>query len=481
VAASDAALAPLLQPVLAGTGERSTLVVLTSDHGESLGEHGEATHGIFAYDSTLRVPLILHLQQAGRGRVVTDPAQHTDVLPTILDALGLDVPPGLDGESLLPQIDGRPRAGVTSYFEALSGTLNRGWAPLRGILRDRFKYVDLPLPELYDLAADPREERNLAETQPDRVREMRSLLASARVREVGLGRRSESADARSRLGSLGYVAGAGDVDRHYTDADDPKRLITLDATLQEIVSLYARRDLDAAVARCRDLIRKRPSMGVSLLYLAQLERERGDLPAAIDALRRALALNPGDTTSAALLGAYLTQAGRPDEALRVLSSHEGLEEDEQAIVARALALASLRRFAEALDLLDRARQQDPASAKVLIEIGTVHLMAGQTAQAQHAFERAVQINPEAARAHSSLGAIAAERGNLGAAVRHWQRAVELDPREHGKLFALGVALARAGRQGAARSYLEFFVASAPAADHAADIARARQWLSKARR
>lgn len=481
VAAADAALAPLLEPILAETRSGRTLIVLTSDHGESLGEHGEATHGIFAYESTLRVPLILHLGQAGQGRVVTSPAWHTDLLPTILETLGFQVPPNIDGDSLVAQIQGGQRPADPAYFEALSGTLNRGWAPLRGVVRDRFKFVDLPLPELYDLGADPREERNLAEAQRDRVSEMRALLASVRGREVGLTRKFESAEARGRLASLGYVAGSGEVRAQYTDADDPKRLMNLDAILQEVMSLYAQGDLEAAVARCRDLIRERPSMSISLLYLAQLERERGDLPAAIDSLQKALALNPADTTTVATLGAYLTQAGRADEALRVLSSDGATgEEDEQVVVARALALATLRRFPEALDQLDWAARRNPAGARHLIESGTIHLMAGDNAKAQQTFERAVEINPDAARAHSSLGVIAAQGGNHDAAVRHWQRAVELDPREYDKLLALGVALARAGRPGAARPYLEFFVAFAPSTRYAADIDRARRWLSQPR-
>jgi tetratricopeptide (TPR) repeat protein len=310
---------------------------------------------------------------------------------------------------------------------------------------------------------------------------MRALLAAAREREAGVSRRPESAEARSRLSSLGYVGGAGELTGDYGEADDPKRLIALDAMLQEIVSLYTARNLDAAVTKCRDLIRARPSMPLSHMYLAQLERERGDLPAAIDALRKAVALNPRDTTAIAVLGAYLTQAERSDEALTVLTSHgKFVEDDEQVIVARALALASLRRFEESLELLDQKSRQDPDNAMLLIETGTVHLMAGDSAKAQHAFERAVQINPDAARAHISLGVIAVESGNPDVAIRHWQRAVELDVREYDKLLALGVALARAGRDETARPYLEFFVASAPPADHGAAIEKARQWLKTRR-
>src|SRR5262249_9542482 len=169
VAAADAALAPLLEPILS-EGERGrTLVVLTADHGESRGEHGEATHGIFAYEATLRVPLVLYAPRLVAPRTVASPARHVDLLPTILGALGLGVPPGLPGKSLLDAAEGRAAASEATYFEALSGSLNRGWAPVFGAIQGGWKYVDLPIPELYDLGADPREEHDLASREPART------------------------------------------------------------------------------------------------------------------------------------------------------------------------------------------------------------------------------------------------------------------------------------------------------------------------
>jgi arylsulfatase A-like enzyme len=154
VAAVDAELAPLIDPILDAGPDARTLVIVTADHGESLGEHGEATHGIFAYEATLRVPLIVYAPQLLGPRVVSSLARHVDVLPTILDAVGVDIPTDLRGQSLLPVARGEPdKIEVDSYFEALSASLNRGWAPLTGIMRGTLKYIDLPVPELYDEAA----------------------------------------------------------------------------------------------------------------------------------------------------------------------------------------------------------------------------------------------------------------------------------------------------------------------------------------
>jgi arylsulfatase A-like enzyme/Flp pilus assembly protein TadD len=482
VAAADAALGPLLEPLLAAGDRGRTLVVLTADHGESLGEHGEATHGLLAYEATLRVPLILYQPRLFRPRVVSEPARHVDVLPTIMDALSLPVPEGLPGRSLLAVAAGASAgpSGGASYFEALSGQLNRGWAPLHGVIRERTKYVDLPIPELYDLRSDPRETRNLAAPEPLRLEELRVLLASLRSADRPIRRTGESAEALERLRSLGYLSGGAAVPAKvsYTEEDDPKRLIALDAVLQEVVGLYTAGDLKAALLRCQELVKRRPEMPISLLHLAHLERESGDLPAAVDALQKALALNPDDTTTLSLLGAYLTQAGQAREAAdRLEPAARRAEPDVEVLIARGLALAKLGRSPEALESLAKAREVDPANAMVLVNIGTVHLMGGERGRAREAFEQALALNPKVARAESSLGMLAGESGRLEEALRHWQTAIALDPRECEKLLALSALLRERGRAAKARPYLELFVASAPPASYAQDIERVRGWLA----
>jgi arylsulfatase A-like enzyme/Tfp pilus assembly protein PilF len=479
VAAADAALEPLLAPLSATGEEGRTLVVLTADHGESLGEHGEATHGIFAYEATLRVPLILYAPRLLSPRVVSTPARHVDLLPTILDALALPTPEGLPGRSLLPAATGRsPGAPAPSYFEALAGQLNRGWAPLHGVIREGTKYVDLPIPELYDLPRDLREERNLARPEPQRRAEMQALLAPFLVPERGPRPQAESAETRERLRSLGYLtAAAGPPKTVYDEDDDPKRLIALDATLQEIVTLYSSGDLAGAIARCRDLVRRRPSMAVSLLSLAHLERQSGNLPAAVGALRKALALAPEDAVTAALLGATLTQAGQAREAAALLESYARREEpDVDVLVARGLALAKLGQNPDALSALVRAREIEPSNAMILVDVGTVHLMARDPSRARESFEAALALNPAVARAQSSLAFMAAETGQGAEALERFGKAIALDPRENEKLLALGLLLWQRGRRAEARPYLELFAASAPAR-YAREVERVRALLA----
>ena len=168
-------------------------------------------------------------------------------------------------------------------------------------------------------------------------------------------------------------------------------------------------------------------MRVNHLYLAHLERDRGNLPAAIAALEKARALGAEDPTTLALLGAYLTEAGRAREAADLLEASARADEpDVEILTTRSLALAKTGRFEEALAALAKAREVSPKSAMVLVNEGTVRLMAGDTRRGREAFEEALRVNPNVARAHSSLGFLLAEGGQAEDAIAHWKSAVALD-------------------------------------------------------
>ena len=483
VSAADAALQPLLEPILSAGRDGRTLIVLTSDHGESLGEHGEATHGVFAYEAALRVPLIVYQPRLVPAAVSDAPARHIDVLPTILDAVALETPSGLPGRSLLSAMTESRETGATAtYFEALSAALNRRWAPLDGIVVDSMKYIDLPIPELYDLKADPHELSNLASSQPARAEELRSRLQQLRGPRASVAGGPESADTRERLRSLGYASsGSRGGQTRFTEADDPKRLIGFDARLQEIVSQYLAGDLQGALARCRALLRERPDMPLTLFHLAHLERESGNMDGAIDALRKAVAIVPDNSETAAMLGGYLTQAGRPAEALEVLDPFARIENpDVDVLTSRAIALAKLQRFDEALAELSRARKGDPSNGRLLVETGTIHLMAGHRDRARESWNSALTLNPTLARAHTSLGVLSLEERRPAEAVEHWTAATAVDPREHRAILGIGLSLAKGGQTAQARAAIEFFVAHAPPSMYADEIDRARTVLATLR-
>ncbi len=479
VAAADACLRPLLEPLLAEGRAGRTLVALTSDHGESLGEHGESTHGLLAYEATLRVPLILHAPRLD-ARVVTTPARHVDLVPTLLDALGLAVPSDFAGRSLWPAARGARLAPASSYFEALTGALTRGWAPLIGVIANGHKYVDTPLPELYDLDSDPGETENRLASDARLGAPLRAELLRLRAQgsAAAPAPRVEGADVRGRLASLGYLGGDGDARPSSAVGDDPKRRIVEETRLQELVTLALSGRVADARERARVLARERPGSAMVFLHLAQLEREGGGLPAAIAALRRAQALRPRDTLVLSRLAAYMTEAGQAAEAAALLEpAARAPQPDVDVLTTRALALARTSQTDAALQELARARASDPDDARILLHSGTVRLLAGQRAAARADFEAARARRPELAAAWTALGVLALEDGQESVGIDHLRQALSLDAREGGKLVALAAGLMRGGRERAGRACLELFLASDAAQRHPEQARLARRWLA----
>jgi arylsulfatase A-like enzyme/Tfp pilus assembly protein PilF len=472
----DHALAPLLD--LAQRGPRPTTVIVTADHGEGLGDHGEATHGVFAYESTLRVPLIV--AQVGPGRTRTAPVtrdapvRHIDIVPTVADLTGIAVAADLPGRTLLRANDeSEPRP---TYFEAMTGMLKRGWAPLTGVLLGREKYIDLPIEELYDLATDPREEHNRAPGGDARVRTLAARLGAFNAPLPG-DQATETAEVRARLQSLGYLSGSAPRKVRYTDEDDPKRLIDVDRLMMQGIDLHlAGRGLDAQNAY-RRVIDRRPDMGLAYRRLAFIQWELGQAREAIATLREAIRKNGPDIDIEIRLGTYLAETGAAGEAIPMLERATAASpENRDGLNALGIAYAHAGKNADALRTFERILAIEPRDAFALENIGTVHLQGGNLREAAEAFSRAAANDPKSSRARAGLGVVAIKSGRPAEAIDHWRRAVDLDRTNFDALYNLSTELITAGRPEEARPYVEAFVRTAPPALYGPDIERMKQWL-----
>jgi arylsulfatase A-like enzyme/tetratricopeptide (TPR) repeat protein len=493
VAAVDQALGPLL--AAARGAERSTLVVVTGDHGESLGEHGELTHGLFAYESTLHVPLIVAELSSGTQRshsaqkdqpffaalagsafqgatseVSDQPARHVDIVPTILDALAIPVPADLPGHTLRTRADRDGGGARASYFEAMESMLDFGFAPLDGVLVGREKYISLPLPELYDLAADRGERSNLVDRAGERARVLSTRLADFHA-SAPAAPQAESPEVAARLRSLGYISGSATPKSHYGEQDDPKRLIEIDRLMHEAVALDDEGKLGDGIARYRQILATRPDMMAASRHLAFDLWRIGDLPGAIAALRDAFAASPPTAAARIQLGTYLSEAGQTGAAIELLKQAVATEPDLDALNALGIAYARHGRGAEALSTFARSLEIDPGNAMTFENIGAVHLDAGRLADARRAFERAIASNAESSQGHAGLAMVAIRQGDRKTAISRWQRAVALQPSNFDALYDLSVQLAQDGQLAAARRYMEQFVRTAPRGQYGKDIDR----------
>ena len=478
VAYVDKALGPLLDA--AARGARKTTILVTGDHGEGLGDHGELGHGLFAYESTLRVPLILAQvpSRTSQDTASHTPARHVDVLPTLLDAAAVQIPQFLPGRSLLPGAPAVEDRDVTSYFEAMSGMLNRGWAPLQGVMAGREKFVDLPAPELYDLAADPKEAANLADQKADRRRALEIRLADFHAPPPGE-RAAETSEAMTKLQALGYTSGSAPRKAKYTGDDDPKRLVQIDAWIQQATDAAQTGKRADAIAGYQRIVAARPSMSLGYKNLAFLQWQGGESRAAIDTLERAVRAGAAEPSLTAQLGTYLASAGRPADAIALLEPlTRSTPADPEALNALGIAYARTGNQVRAGETFGRVLEQNPADVEALVNIGTLALMRGDTATAAQALRRAVAIDPNSARAHNGLGVIAMKAGRRDEAFTEWTQAVTLAPQDYDVLFNLAIELDAAGRRDEARPYLERFAAEAPPAQYAADIARVKKLLKR---
>ena len=478
VAYVDRALQPLFE--LAARTGRPTVVVVTGDHGEGLGDHGELTHGTFAYEATLHVPLILaQLPDHGQNGVVSNaPVRHIDVVPTLLDAVGVAVPAALHGRSLLPGARTVADADVTSYFEAMSAMLNRGWAPLSGVVAGRDKLIDLPIRELYDLGADPGEASNLAETQGERRRALEFRLADFHAAPPGE-RAGETPEIAATLQSLGYTSGSAPRQAAYTEQDDPKNLVQLDQWITQGIDAWQQNRPDEAVAIYRKVIAGRPSMPIGYKNLAFLQWQRGDARGAIDTIEQALHRGAGTPDMTQQLGSYLAEAGKPSDAIALLEPiAAGAAADAEALNALGVAYARAGRPDKAQAVFQRVLQTNPSDARALENVGTLALEGNDFAAAERALRAAAAADPRSSRAHNGLGVIAMKTGRRDEAFAEWMQAVALAPNDFDVLFNLAIELDAAGRHDEARPYLERFAAHAPPAQYGPDIARVRRILAK---
>ena len=422
----DAALATLFSRL--AELSRPTLVVVTADHGESLGEHGEATHSIFAYEATLRVPLIVAeispgLPAAGAGVTVSDPVRHVDVLPTILEAAGAPSSPS-SGTSLLAVIRG-DTTDRPSYFEAMTATLTRGWAPLRGVIVGRDKYIDLPIAEVYDLRADPGETRNLAASSGDRTRLLAQMLQQFDVAPPGRGQ-TETAETVERLRSLGYVSGgSAKAKLAYTEADDPKRLIALEQMLDRAADAFARRRVDEAVGLYEEVIRRRPETEDAYRKLALVFWRTGRPREAVATLESALKAGVTQSEVIIKLGQYLAESGEEAKAIALLERSPGEDPDALIVLGNAYTIAG--RLEDARRVFTRVLDQNPHDAVAHENLGVVQLRSRDDAAAERSLRRAIELDPRRAGAHTALGVLLASTGRKDEAIAMWTRALELDP------------------------------------------------------
>lgn len=337
---------------------KNSLVVIAGDHGESLGEHGERTHGFFVYEAAIRVPLIIATPyKEYRASVAPAAVGLVDVLPTVAELAGLRIPPEAQGKSLVPTLLGKPapQPGLV-YSETYYPRFHYGWSELRAVLDGRHKLILAPVPELYDLAADPGEGTNLAGARPDLLKDMRtaaeSLIRESSRNAIDTAAAGVDAETREKLAALGYVGSFADPSKlEGRPLADPKDKIGVYNDLARAREIEANGDPDGAIRLVRDMLVRDPE-GTSAAYdiLGASYIAKNDLPQAEENLSKALDLNPVLMNAHYRLGWIAEKQGRLGEA-----EAEYVRETETT-PGHIKAFYSLARVYQTTGNLEKARQ-----------------------------------------------------------------------------------------------------------------------------
>ena len=425
----------------------STALVVTADHGEGLGEHREQYHGFFVYDSTVRVPLFLRLPGGElAGRTVDTAVSHVDLVPTFLQLAGLQPAQGLDGTSLLPVATAAFDPARAAYSESLYPLLHYGWAPLRALRSAGRKYIEAPLPELYELAEDAGETRNVVRAERRAAAGLRRELADLRARleaEPSAAARPADLDEETlaQLAALGYLAGQGGVAAHEETAKtraDPKDKIALHHAVITAQSALGAGKREVARHALEGVLAEDDGILDAHQMLGSLAAQEEHWDEAVASFQRALALDPEHKASLFGLANAYRKLGRPQEALVGFERLLALApQDSKAALAAADLLAARGERKKAVALLETAGKGRDVPPILANQMGELLAGEGRTAEAQAAFERALAANPELAQAHFNLGALAEEAGDATAAIRHYEEAIARAPQHYQALFNLG--------------------------------------------
>jgi arylsulfatase A-like enzyme/Flp pilus assembly protein TadD len=411
----------------------NTLVILTSDHGEALGEHGEDVHGYFVYEATLRVPLIVRGPGVAPGTRLGTLTRTIDLFPTVLDLMGVRADQPSSGRSLGPALRGGIVPDEPAFAESLVPLLHYGWSDLRSLRDGRWKYILAPRPELYDLEADPGELRNLATEQDSRARAMRSGLESQLGNERSSPKSADasgiSPEALERLGALGYVSPGGSIDKKSAGADPKDKLEEYKALSglmqQALVAMRGGRSAEA-VQHLREVARRGLDSYEVHFYLgralaagnqwrdAALEYERATkkFPAGVEAWR-----GIGESRVA------LQDSRGAVHAFETLVSLA--PQDPVALMQLGETYRDLGRWDDATRTIQRALVIDPGPAQYWNSFGTVLGSAGKMSEAEHAFGEAVRREPTNGLYRYNHGVALQQLGRRDEAMTEFQQAQAL--------------------------------------------------------
>jgi arylsulfatase A-like enzyme/Tfp pilus assembly protein PilF len=420
IAYTDSAVGKFLAQLRARGLYDNSVIAVMADHGEALGDHGEDTHGTFLYDETIHVPLLIKLpstapagkgsakkasaKKALAGRRIENPVELVDVLPTILQAVKIPVPPEVQGESLLGvTFPGRPAYAETDYPHRAYG-----WSSLRALRTGKYLYVKAPRQELYDQSADPKAEHDLSSASSAVTGTLAAQLDAFRQKTSSSREAPTSVvdpEAQEKLAALGYVASNGNVSGSGAkdSGADPKDKIEIVSLTNQTNFLMEDQRYQEAVPVLQRLIAAEPEASRPYVQLGQCLILLKDFPKAVPALRKIVASRPDLTISHFQLGMALLAS--EDVAGAVPELEIAVARDprwERARLMLATAYLQTDRVPDAVKQCEKVLEFDPNHYPTNLMLGRILLLSGDAEAALPKLENAAALQPNAPEPHVLL-------------------------------------------------------------------------------
>ncbi|HYI08283.1 MAG TPA: sulfatase-like hydrolase/transferase [Thermoanaerobaculia bacterium] len=445
--------------LLAAVDRTNTVIVVAGDHGESLGEHGELTHGLLLYQTTLHVPMLI-AAPGSKPRAVEEPVSSVDIAPTVAALTGTELPPR-DGRSLADVLRGDDAPAVVELYAETQYPLTFGWSELAALRRGNLKLISGPAPELFDLGRDARESTNVLSDRRRELRELATKLDAIRATAVAATQTTVDEETKQKLASLGYigpapVAGAG-------ARPDPKAMAPLFLEFEKALASMSANDPRAAVAPLQELVRRDPANPVFRATLGRVQRQLGSSTNAVALYREAVALAPNDADAWYNLGVTLTECCDPKEALAALTESIRLD-PKRAAAYNAIGVLFIEDgdAARAAEAFQRAVALDPRDARGWNNAGNAMRALGRTNEAAEAYRKAIALAPGYADPLNGLGVILVQQQRPGDAVGYFRSALQLQPDLYEAQLNLGIALQETGDRVAAAAQYRAVLARLPA-------------------
>jgi len=494
VAYADEHLGRFLDRLKAKGLLEKALVAVTSDHGEGLGDHGEQEHGVFLYREAVHVPLVLRLPGGAlAGTRVKGPVAQVDITATLLDLAGQKTD-GLDGRSLRAALQaGRVEAAVPVYSETLYARYHFGWSELYAASEARFRFIQAPRPELFDLEADPGEKTNLAAERASAVASMGEWLA----KQVGGVTAPETIDAetREKLAALGYVSGGASALTTGNLPDPKDKIGTYENWKRAVALRQAGKDAEAA-EQLRVVVGENPRMTDAWetlgLTLVKLGREKEG----IAALEKVIEIDPTRPDPHMALAKIFALSGKMGRATKHAEIAAGREPGKSFEIL-AQILMDERRPADAVAFARKSLAADPNRMMSYFILGVVARQQGRCDEAVAAFSKSAAVKAREKGSllrslHFQRGDCLARLGKAAEAEREFLLELEALPASAEARVGLAMLYRSQGRDEDARSALAGLVAAekAPTADTYWTVVRtlsvlgdtqaAQAWASQAR-